>query len=277
VDLEADPAASETLFSLDVVPTHSSIFDPASTRLYVTARYNGVGAFAPLRYMALARPDPGEFTKVDLSPFLRGAEPQGAALSSDRSRIFLGLRVYDPDEAARIGVRPIADLAGALVVLDAADSASGQLPAAPIAIVPIDHGPTVVRTLPRAGKRDLVFITANDDSSLIVYDDETGAIAQELTLCDPGTLSTAAQPSPADPLAPFPCPAGRARLGAQPFGLAVEPRAPTAEFPELPNGFARLYVGSFDRSWVNVIDLDPEHPQKAPQPQHWWRIGQERP
>ena len=63
-----------------------------------------------------------------------------------------------------------------------------------------------------------------------------------------------------------PCAPGDPLTGKQPFGLAVEPRS---------NGLARLFVGSFDRSWVNVIDVDPLRPTLAPA--SWARIGPERP
>jgi hypothetical protein len=89
-----------------------------------------------------------------------------------------------------------------------------------------------------------------------VYDDELGEIAQVIAFCQPTEGATS----------PGPCQAGRPRLGLQPFGLAVERRAPDR---------VRIYVGSFDRNWVNIIDMDPTNPQ-AP-PVGWWRIGQERP
>ena len=262
VDLAGDPAqpATKANFTIDVVPSHSSTFDPASTRLFVTARYNGLGTFAPLRYITLARPDAGEFHSLNLSATLRGLEPSGSALSADRSRLYVGARVYDADLAVSLGARPSSDLAGALLVLDAKDASVGTVSAAPLAVVSIDRGATVVRSLPRPGKRDLVVVTATDDGSLVLYDDEGGAIAQVLALCQPQGQSSA------DPQAPPPCQAGRPRLGAQPFGLAVERRG---------KNLARLYVGSFDRGWVNVIDIDPERPE-AP-PIGWWRIGQERP
>jgi hypothetical protein len=81
---------------------------------------------------------------------------------------------------------------------------------------------------------------------------------------------------------PRPCPQGKPQLGKQPFGLAVEAFAA----PDLPGtALARLYVGSFDRSWVNVIEIDPAHPgaravaraDGPARPLRWDRIGAERP
>jgi hypothetical protein len=93
--------------------------------------------------------------------------------------------------------------------------------------------------------RDLVAVSCADDGTLYLYDDESGAVARVFAL-DPVT--------------------GKPELGKQPFGLAEEVRS---------DGKVRLFVGSFDRSWVSVVRIDdPARPRNA------WielRLGRERP
>ncbi len=249
-----------------VAPAHGTVFDRVSGRLYVTERF-GKSGFSPLRWLSLAAP---EITNsVDLYALVRGAELRGLALSSDGdpasgrppSRAYLALRIYDADVASATGLRPTNDVAGALVVLDIAPGPDGQPAARFLNVVPIDRGASEIRVVPRpvpsggTPLRDLVAVTCTDDGTVALYDDETGRVARVLGICGgiPGEL----EPSsclPGDPL-----------TGKQPFGLETE---------LLQTGHARLYVGSFDRSWVNVIEIDPLNP--ASSPVSWARIGPER-
>ncbi|MFL5273883.1 MAG: hypothetical protein ACJ79E_17640, partial [Anaeromyxobacteraceae bacterium] len=77
---------------------------------------------------------------------------------------------------------------------------------------------------------------------------------------------------------------GKPALGQQPFGLAVE-QSLDVRLGKPPR-LARLYVGSFERSWVNVIEIDPANPSATTVPGaapgstyqlRWDRIGLERP
>ncbi|HET9595729.1 MAG TPA: hypothetical protein VFP65_09125 [Anaeromyxobacteraceae bacterium] len=284
VDLDVHaPLAGNTDVNIGRVSTHSSAYDPSTTRLYVSPRFDTNASSAPLRSLQLGRFDlsdtstgtfGGALQAIDLTSVLRGAEPRGLALSrgprapGTAPRLFMGLRVFDATLASQLGVRPSGDLAGALVAFDTVTGPDEAITPRFAAILPIDRGATVVRTVERLAtatepaKRDLVFATATDDSSLLVYDDEVGKVAQVIAFC---------QPTENDPT-PGPCQAGRPRLGLQPFGLAVEARAADALHPA---PYVRVYVGSFDRNWVNILDMDPANPQ-AP-PSGWWRIGQERP
>ncbi len=266
----ADPGAPRRELDFQISPTHSTVFDPVTTRLFVTSRFAGVG-FSPLRWIELATPDRLP-TTVNLFDVVRGAELRGLALSTDRTRAYAALRIYDVDLATSIGGRPSNDLAGALAVLDLTPLPGGPPSARVLRVVPLDKGATEVRVIPRppaaAGAeqpRDLVAVTSGDDATVTIYDDQAGAIVKVFATCGVGPAGASGAPTPCDP--------GNPLLGRQPFGLAVEPRA---------NGLQRLYVGSFDRSWVNVIDLDPARPESAPVLRAdgapaWWRIGAERP
>jgi hypothetical protein len=277
VDLAAQ-GSPRTLIDLLTVPTHSTVFDPVSTRLYVTERFAAIG-YTPLRWVTLAAP--GNVAARNIFDVIRGSELRGMALSSDSapgsppSRAYLALRIYDVDQATSTGVRPINDLAGALAVMDLHEGLDGQPSTRILNVVPIDRGATEISVVPRdldpatrrprvdpvmgRPKRDLVAVTCTDDGTVALYDDEIGAIAKVFDVCD--AISSDA----GDAGAPPPCDPGDPLVGKQPFGLAVEP---------LANGHARLYVGSFDRSWVNVIEIDPLQPSAAPAA--WARIGPER-
>jgi hypothetical protein len=252
---------ARTQLDMGAAPTHSTVFDGPSTRLYATSRFAAVG-YTPLRWITLATapaPPPAvPSTAVNIFDLVRGAEMRGMAISSDRTRAYLALRIYDVTLATSAGARSATDIAGALAVMDLTDTA-GRPTARILNVIPLDRGATEVRVVPRAGLPDLVAVTSTDDSTLTLYDDQSGSIAKVFEVCS----ATAASQTPD---APPPCDLGKPLLGKQPFGLAVE---------QIDGGLARLYVGSFDRSWVNVITIDPLHPAAPPKP--WVRIGPERP
>lgn len=236
-----------------IAPAHGTVFDAPSSRLFVTERF-GQNSFSPLRWFSLAAP---EITNsVDLFAQIRGAELRGMAISSDRTRGYLALRIYDADTAATTGLRPTTDVAGALAVMDLTEGPNGQPAATLLNVVPIDRGASEIRTIPRTstGNRDLVVVTCTDDNTVAIYDDDTGSIAKVLDICGGATDTASAPCDPGNPL-----------TGKQPFGLAVE---------TLSDHDARLFVGSFDRSWVNVFHIDPLQP--ALPPTSWARIGPER-
>jgi hypothetical protein len=260
VDLRATDGAGRltspiSLVDLQLAPTGQAAFDAASARLYVTGRFATVG-YSPLRWVEVASPGSTPGT-TNLFTAIRGADPRGIALSTDRSRAYVAVRLYDPDVALLFNGRPILDSAGALAVLDITELPEGGPSARLLQLVPLDRGATEVRVLPRAGRRDLVVTTSTDDSTVTLYDDELGLVARTFAVCGiPGATDAA----------PAPCQAGAPSVGTQPFGLAVEP---------LASGLARIYVGSFDRGFVNVLQLDPLRPSAAPTA--WIRIGPERP
>ncbi len=288
IDLSS-AGSPRTQIDVGTVPTHSTVFDVPSTRLFVTEHFSTT-SITPLRWLTLATP--GTLVTRDIFPVVRGSEVRGMALSSEgaaaspplssegaaaspprpASRAYLALRLYDVDVANTAGARPSVDLAGALAVMDLATGPNGQVSGKMLNVVPIDRGATQIRVVPRIDPatkkqkldptgsrplRDLLAITCTDDNTVALYDDESGSVAKVLDVC--GALPGTAGP------APPPCDPGLPLTGKQPYGLAVE---------ALANGHARLYVGSFDRSWVNVIEIDPLGPSAAPVA--WTRIGPER-
>lgn len=291
LQIDLAPGAGDARINIDlglnvggsIALAHSAIFDAPSTRLYVTERF-GQNSFSPLRWFSLGATESSP-SSVDLFSQIRGAEIRGMAISSDRTRGYLAVRIYDADTAAATGVRPTGDVAGALAVMDLTAGPNGQPAATLLRLVPIDRGASEIRVVPRldpttlqqrtvGGKplRDLVAVTCTDDNTVVLYDDDTGVVSRVFDIC---TTTESA---------PVPCALGDPLTGKQPFGLAVELLANT--------GNARLYVGSFDRSWVNVIEIDPLNPAAGPVqgptpgntdaagqtgPAGWVRIGPERP
>lgn len=257
---------ARTQIDLGFDPISTTAFDPVRGLLYATARFGTLGT-APLRAYDLAAPQVQPIT-ANLFDAIRGAELTGLALSSDGTRAYVALRIYDPALAISLSGRPATDLAAALAVIDLSQLLSGAPAASAILrVVPVDRGASEVRILDRRTvaeptKRDLVAIASPDEGTVTLYDDETGTVAQVIGACG----------SPGAALAPQPCAPGDPALGKQPFALAFE------KFPDVaPPGpaQARLFVASFDRSWVNVLTLDPTHPS-AP-PTLWRRMGPERP
>jgi hypothetical protein len=149
-------------------------------------------------------------------------------------------------------------------------------------VVHLDRGPAALTVIPRfdaSGKPqvdatgnplDLVAVTSSDDGTMTIYDNGIGATTAVFGICDAlSPLALNRQVFADTPgLVPSPCPDGNPSLGKQPFGLAWEP------YTSGTQTLARLFVGSFDRSWVNAIVLDPANPGA---PTSWARIGPERP
>lgn len=243
----------------------SFAYDADRDRLFFTSVQTGLAA--PLRWIELGggcTPGAAEraggcpIRELDLSGFLRGAEPRGIALSNPQPglsrRIYLSVRVYDARVAAAIGARPGYDVAGMLFVLDLEEGAYGDLRARVVRMVDVAVGASEIRVLPaRAGKRDLVAMTATDDGVLAIYDDDAGALARVFGR---------------DRLT------GAPEVGRAPFGLAVQ---------DLGSGVARLFVGSFERGYVTPVDVPLDAPDRAQlvpspaDPTRPLRIGEETP
>jgi hypothetical protein len=256
-----DDARTSIDFGQD--PVDSTFFDAPTTRLYATARFNTLN-YTPLRInpLAIGGNPPAALSTTNFFAAIRGSELRGFAVSTDRTKAYVAVKLYDADAAAALGVRSTADIGGALAVLDLTEQPGGGPTLRVLRLVPIDRGPNEVRVLSRkdpvtgASRPDLVAVTATDDSTLSLYDDETGRLAQVFSTCSVNALAEG-KPAPCDP--------GFPSLGKQPFGLEVEP---------IDGTHARIYIGSFDRSWVNVIEIDPQQPAAAPV--SWVRIGAER-
>ncbi|HZZ84673.1 MAG TPA: hypothetical protein VFE30_09060 [Anaeromyxobacteraceae bacterium] len=253
VDLTA-PAA-QTRIALGTNYSFSSAYDDLTGRLFVTSGFVGAGS-APLRWVDLA----GGYavSSSSLYDVVRGSETRGIGLSNPRAgvdrRAYVALRIYDADTAASLGMRPSADVAGALAVIQLTEEPWGEPSARVARVIPLDRGATQVKVLPpRTGKGDLVAVTSPDDNSMTLYDDDSGNVARTFAL-DAG---------------------GNPELGKQPFGMAVEQRhGVTCAGSSAPLASCdRIYVGSFDRGFVSVVELDPDHPAGAAVVK---RVGRER-
>lgn len=237
---------------LDIGPSPPSSFawDASLQRLYVTGRF-GVIDLAALRWL-----DPVfSPSLVHLANFgleVRGSELRSIALSSDGTRAYVAVRLFDRDLLTDTGVR-LPDVAGALAVVDLTETGDGTPAARILRLVQVGVGPNQVAVLPRTdGRRDVVAITNTDEGTLVLYDDDSQAIAT--VLGTPGATLPDSFPKDGKPL-----------FGKQPFGLASEPMGPAMR---------RLYVGSFDRGFIAVLDVDLTHPSNV-----IWRrrFGQEVP
>jgi hypothetical protein len=217
-------------------------YDAEADRLYAVGRFTGLTA--PLFVTGLdpcrpgdACPDHSVFT-VELANAFRGAELQAIALSNPAAgrarRAYVTARVYDADLAAAIGGRPGFDVGAVLLVLDLAESPAGEPRATLVRAVDLlELGPGQVRVLPpRAGLRDVVVVSNQTTGTVTVYDDELGAVAAQV-LVEPAT--------------------GAPEVGRQPFAMAVRDLGATAE----------VYVASFDRSTVSVLEVPLARPAEA--------------
>ncbi|HSB20379.1 MAG TPA: hypothetical protein VLD85_10255 [Anaeromyxobacteraceae bacterium] len=221
--------------TLGAAPVYESVYDPLRDRLYLTSRFYSA-AFTPIRHVDLGFPtatqDP---IRLDLA--VPGSEATGIAISSDGTRAYVALRLYEPG-LAQFGRPP--DIGGALAVLDLTDIPAGGPSGRLLRLVPLGLGPAEVRAVARPGMRDLVAVTCTAGPSLYLYDDELGAVARAIGL-DEST--------------------GTPLLGRQPFGLAVE--SPWWKSAAAPSA-VRFFVASFDQSFVSVVELDdPARPASA--------------
>ena len=211
----------------------SFAYDPARNRLYAAQAPQGI------RWVDLADGCPFGAAELDggchggATALPAGLEARAIALSQPDptnptrpTRLYVLARVYDAMAALAIGVRP-GDVDGFLLVMQPVDDLSGrtqlQLVKPPIRV---GYGPTALALLPaRPGKRDVVAALAVDDPLLLLFDDDDDSSA---------VIGR-------DDL-------GHPKIGLQPFGLAVDP-VPSA------SGVARVYVGSFQESFVTPIDV----------------------
>lgn len=273
----ADDSAKPVLRTLGVSPTRSAVFDPASTRLFATQGFASLGV-SPLRWLTLAAPEAGYHAR-NFAPVFGAAAIRTMALSTDRKRAYLGLGLYDPLLAASGAALPVYDVGTALAVVDLTDNATGDPSFRVLDLEDrfIGRGIAEMAVLPRpaGASHDVVAVTSTEDGTLALYEVDDAGSGQVVNVL--GHCQVTAT-DPANQNAPQPCPPGAPLLGKQPFGLAVEALAPAAD-PNPPPGspgrsLVRLFVGSFDRGWVNVVTVDPSNPGEPPV--EWVRIGPER-
>jgi len=165
---------------------------------------------------------------------LRGIALANAAAVGGVRRAYVTARIYDAAQAAAAGGR-VGDFDGLLLVVDLWEDVAGLLRFTIVDQIPIGYGAEEVRVLPeRAGKRDVVVALAQDDGVLWVYDDETGE-----------RVAVSRSPVTGAPL-----------VGRTPGGLAVDPL-------RLAGNVVRVYVGSFQESFVTPIDVPLDAPETA--------------
>lgn len=216
-------------------------------RLYVSTRLD-TASTSPLRWLNVLQVAPGEVAPLgqhNVAADVKGALTRKMAVSSDGTRGYLMLELFDYDLALSSGV--FNPSGGALAVYDITESALATPKMRLLRVVPTCLGSGELEVLARPGQRDLVALTCDLEGALLFYDDEVGTVVHRIGL-DPGT--------------------GAPVLGKRPFGLAREAREAgrcTPRWNDLhgPTACARLYVAAFDSSWVNLVELDPGAPAQA--------------
>jgi hypothetical protein len=250
IDLTRDASEDGAVqhFAHDFGQVRGFAYDAPRERLYVT--HTVTGGTTRLRWIDL-----GGGCRVD-APFAEGgcatgesvaaAVPSGLELraialsSSDVPfrRAYLTARVHDPVLAAAAGFRT-GDFDGKLLVADLVETLGGRLDLAVVRDVDLGYGASEVVVLPpRAGQRDLVAALATDSGRVTIYDDQTG------TVIGIGADLAGTEPT------------GAPLLGHSPIALALDPVVRTGNV-------ARLYVASFQESYVTSIDVPLDDPAAA--------------
>ncbi|MBL8909563.1 MAG: hypothetical protein JNM17_02560 [Archangium sp.] len=149
----------------------------------------------------------GTVFSTSLESFYRVSDARGISFSSDGKRLYVVGRIPDT-----------------LMVLNV--STPETIPTLSfVRGVTLPDAPNSVAIIPRAGKRDLVVVTATSGGSVAIYDDEVGDMVALVT-----------------------------GVGVQPFGIAVDHRG----------NAARIYVSNFGDGRLSVIDIeDLNRPQLA--------------
>jgi hypothetical protein len=235
IDLLKNDEARSSVFGVGTM--RSFAYDSARKRLYA-AQAGGI------HWVDLSEDCLFDASEIDggchggVMSIPNGLEAHAIALSRPDApalprRLYVLARVFDPQAASSIGVR-FGDVDGYLLVMDIGEDLAGQsqlhLVKPPIRV---GYGPIALALLPgRTGKRDVVAALTVDDPGLLLFDDDNDAtvlISRDI-VSSPNHVAT-----------------GHPWLGAQPFGLAVDPVSAA--------GVARLYVGSFTESYVTPIDV----------------------
>ncbi len=238
-----------TTRSHSISPTYTSTYHRDSKQLFVSSRF-GTPVFASVTWFDVFVSPPAVLA-VDITDLVRdGVLPGKLAFSSDGTLGYLALDLADARLWASGGVPVLTG--GALTVFDMTPGPFGTPSWRLLRMVPTCVAAGQIEVLPRtpSGQPDLVAITCPSEGTLLLYDEEIGAVAGRIGL-DPDS--------------------GLPLLGRQPFGLAHE-SLPAARCRS-GSDCTRIYVGSFDRSWVSLVELDPDSPQSA---RIVKRIGRER-
>lgn len=257
VDLKADPPAVVQV-NLGAGTPRSFAYDAARDRLYVTGKEHNLSA--PIKWIDVGAgckafdADDGVQDEsrggchvssgFDLSRRLRGAEPNDIKLSSQEwpctsggyggncRRAYVSVRVYDADVATYLGTRPATDVGGMLAVLELPEGGLGRPDPQWIGAWEIGVTAGSVLVIPRAGRPDLVAVTAVEDDLLWIYDDEVGAMVKVF---------------------------GRPASGVPPLGHELSGLASR----DMGGGVVRVFVSAFDDDWVTAVDVPLDDPASA--------------
>ncbi len=226
--------------------TYASTYDPVHGRLFVSTR---LGSFDvnPLSWLYVLLPEMA-LSFWNVSGDVKGSLTRNMVVSEDGLTGYLVMELFDYNLAAQTGT--VVGTGGALGIYDLSETALGEPVMKLQRLVPVCLGSGQIRRIGRPPKRDLLAITCDFENTLLLYDDEVGAVAARIALGQDG----------------------RPLLGRQPFGLAVESRQ-AGRCRSGTGACVRLYVGSFDRSWVSLLELDPNNPTSVSRVK---RIGRER-
>jgi hypothetical protein len=238
IDLtQADPTADGAVqhVARGLGQLRAFAFDAQRKRLY--AAQTATSATTVIRWYDLAGDCRIDVEELDggcrggVAALPPGLEPHGLALANgDPSRMYVAARIFDTRAAAVAGVR-VGDMDGLLLVVNLVDDLAGQTHLQIEKQISIGYGVTALRVFPARTppRRDAVAVLAAEDGVLWLYDDETDALV---------AIGRDARGEAAT---------GHALVGAEPYGLAVD--------PIVRAGNVRVYVGSYAESFVTPIDV----------------------
>lgn len=237
--------------------TYTSLFNPADDLVFVSSSISINAEFRWFNPLVVPSTVDGflvpDYSGRTFSSFLPGAVARDMALSSDGTRLYVTVQVFDLTLALQTGA--FFTQGGALAVFDLTETAFAEPRMALLGLERTCLGTGQIRRLPaRPGKPDLFAITCDVEGSLAIYDSDARRVVRYVGL-DPDT--------------------GQPILGFSPFGLAVEPIDPARATPFNPaltydpspcvagRDCHRIYVGSFIDNWINVLEMDPDQPTEV--------------
>jgi hypothetical protein len=237
--------------------TYASVYDPTSDLVFVSASAAVNAQFRWFNPLVTVSTVDGfsvpDYSGPFFSNFMPGAVARDMALSSDGTKLYVTVQLYDLTLAVQTGA--FFTQGGALAVFDLSQTAFAEPRMALLGVERTCIGAGQIRRLPsRSGKPDLFAITCDLEGALAIYDSGAQTVVKYVGL-DPDT--------------------GLPALGRLPFGLAVEPIDPRRAtvpvqsplYDDSPCGAGpscqRIYVGSFLNHWINVLELDPDKPNEV--------------
>jgi hypothetical protein len=245
---------------LGAPPTYHSTFDRVTGKLFISSSFSLGAALRWVDPLLFPATGTGPYTPLvtgrDLTALVAGGLTRDTALSNDGERLYVNFALVDVNAAINTGF--IFQQGGGIGVYEIRRDALNQPDLALLSLVPTCLGSGQIKVLPpRTGKRDLVAVTCDAQGILVLYDDQAGNVVSTVGL-DPDT--------------------GLPKLGLLPFGLATEaidpsratppPDPPDPVYGTSPCGPTsaacdRIYVASFGKSWVNILELDPARPDNV--------------